>query len=191
MDYTFMQPPFDIKLFKDMTKKEAQKHFEWYIGDIPNRIEILKNVYETTGCRKEELDLSFESLYKLWNWYISNVEINEKSKEEIEREKSKLPEWVSMNIITQKISIGWMSIAMDIAIYFAECFMRKFSKIKWGFVSKPNSLSYVNKPVLTGFKMGVELDVTNILRNLTFKVANGEQDPEALMKLFKIWAENV
>lgn len=39
MNYTFMQPPFDIKLFKEMTEKDAQKHFEWYIDEIPNRIE--------------------------------------------------------------------------------------------------------------------------------------------------------
>ncbi|QAA33766.1 hypothetical protein C1I91_20220 [Clostridium manihotivorum] len=75
--------------------------------------------------------------------------------------------------------------------YFAECFVGEFSTIKWGFVSKPNSLAYVNKPVLLGFKTGVELDATNIVRNLTLKVASGEKDYQALLKLFRVWAESV
>lgn len=192
MEYIFLQPPFKIKPFKDMTKKDAQKHFEWYVGDIKNRIEILKNAYEVTGGgNKEELDLSVESLQKIWKWYISKVEIIEKTKEEMVSEKSKIPEWVSGHTVSHKISLGWMAIAMDVAIYFSECFVSKYSTIKWGFVSKPNSLAYVNKPVLSGFKTGVELDATNIVHNLTLKVANGEKDSEALIKLFKIWAENV
>lgn len=192
MEYMFMQPPFEIKSFKDMSKKDAQKHFDWYIGDIPNRIEMLKNAFEASGGgKKEELDFSDKSLIKLWNWYINSVEIIDKTKEEIENEKSKLPEWVSKNISSQKISIEWMSIAMDIAIYFAESFVNAYSNIKWGFVSKPNSLAYVNKPVLIGFKTGLELDATNIIRNLTIKVTHGEKDPEALSKLYKVWIESV
>lgn len=192
MEYMFMQPPFEIKPFKDMTKKDAQKHFEWYVGSIPDRIEILKDAFEVLGRgKREELDFSEESLVKLWNWYIVNVEISNKTKEEIENEKSKLPEWVSRNISSQKIGIGWMSIAMDIAIYFAELFVKYYSNIKWGFVSKPNNLAYVNKPVLIGFKAGLDLDTTNIVRNLTLKVANGEKDPESLSKLYKVWVESV
>lgn len=169
MDYIFMQPPFETKPFKDMKKKDAQEHFEWYVGDITNRIEILRNAFEVTGGgKKEELDFSAESLIKIWNWYITKVEI-----------------------YSQKISLGWMSIAMDVAIYFSECIMNKYNTIKWGYVSKPISLAYANKPVLTGFKTGIELDATNIIRNLTLKVANGEKDTEALIKLFEIWEENV
>jgi hypothetical protein len=192
MEYIFMQPPFEVKPFKEMTKKDAKKHFDWYVGNIPNRIEMLRNAYEVTdGGRKEDLDLSSESLVKVWNWYINKAEINEKSKEEIESVKNKVPEWIDRNIGSQKISLGWMSIAMDIAIYFSECFVREFATIKWGIVSKPNSLAYVNKPVLTGFKTGIELDATNIVKNLTLKVANGEKDSEALLKLYRVWIENV
>lgn len=192
MEYSLMQPPFEIKPFKEMTKKETQKHYEWYIGNISNRIEMLRNAFEVTnGGNKEDLDLTPDSLVKLWNWYITKVEIREKTKDEIDSEKSKLPEWISKNISNQKISIGWMSIAMDISIYFAECFINQFNTVKWGYVSKPNNLAYVNKPVLVGFKTSVELDATNVVRNLTLKVANGEKDPEALFKLYKIWAQYV
>ena len=188
----FMQPPFKIKPFKNMTKKDAQEHFEWYIGDIPNRIEMLRKAFEVSGGgKKEELDFSEKSLVKLWNWYIVNVEIHNKTKEEVENEKSKLLEWVSRNVSDQKISIGWMSIAMDIAIYFAVSFINAYSKIEWGFVSKPNRLAYVNKPVLRGFKTGVELDTTNIVRNLALKAVSGEKEPEALLRIYKVWAESV
>ena len=37
-----MSPPFEVKEFKDMSKKEAQQHFDWFINEIPNRIKQLK-----------------------------------------------------------------------------------------------------------------------------------------------------
>lgn len=35
-----MHPPFEIKSFEEMKKKEAQQHFEWYISEIPSRIQL-------------------------------------------------------------------------------------------------------------------------------------------------------
>lgn len=82
MEYLLMQPPFEMKPFKDMTKKEAQNHFDWYVREIPTRIELLKNAYSATGgIEKKDLDYSSESLIKLWQWYINNADIEEKSEE--------------------------------------------------------------------------------------------------------------
>lgn len=192
MEYAFMHPPFEIKPFKEMSKKEAQNHFNWYIDDIPNRIVLLKNAYEfTSGKSKEELDYSPSSLIGLWKWYLNKVEIEEKSEEAKKLEGSQYPEWVLSKISNRKISLGWMAVAMDIVIYFSESFIKKHNSIHWGFVSKPKSLVYINKPVLVGFKTSLDLDSINIIKNLTLKIVNGERDPEALLKLFEIWSANV
>jgi hypothetical protein len=149
MEYLLMQPPFEIKPFKDMTKKEAQSHFDWYVGEIPTRIELLINAYSaTSGMGKEDLDYSPESLIKLWHWYINNANIEEKPEEVKSFERAQYPEWIQKDLSNKKISIGWMSIAMDIAIYFSECFIKEYGTVRWGFVSKPKSLAYINKPVL-------------------------------------------
>jgi len=192
MEYLLMQPPFEMKPFKDMTKKEAQSHFDWYVGEIPNRVELLKNAYSaTSGIDKADLDYSSESLIKLWQWYINNADVEEKSEEAKNLEIEQYPEWIQKNLSNKKISIGWMSIAMDIAIYFAECFIKEYSNIVWSFVSKPKSLAYINKPVLVGFKNGLDLDSTNIVRVLTSKIVDGEKDSNALLKIYKTWSEKV
>lgn len=59
------------------------------------------------------------------------------------------------------------------------------------YLIESKSLAYVNKPVLIGFETGIELDATNIVRNLTLKVANGERDSKALSGLYKVWSENL
>jgi len=192
MEYLLMQPPFEMKPFKDMTKKEAQSHFDWYIREIPNRIAMLKNAYSITSkIDKEDIDYSSESLIKLWQWYINNVDVEEKSEEDKNLERERYHESIPKNLCNKKISIGWMSIAMDIAIYFSECFIKEHDTIRWSFVSKPKSLAYINKPILVGFKNGLDLDSTNIVRVLTSKIIDGEKDSNALFMIYKKWSENV
>jgi hypothetical protein len=192
MEYVLMVPPFEMKPFREMTKKEAQRHFDWYIGEIPGRIELLKNAYaETGGGRKEDLDGSPESLIKLWQWYIDNAEIEEKSEEAKRLERESSPEWMHKSLKDKKMSTLWLSVAMDMAMYFSECFIKEHDTISWGFVSKPKSLVHVNKPVLVGFRNGVVLEGTRILSVRTFKFIDGERNPNGLLKTYKVWSEDV
>jgi hypothetical protein len=36
-----MQPPFEVIPFSEMTKKQAQEHFDWFVNEIPLRIQLL------------------------------------------------------------------------------------------------------------------------------------------------------
>lgn len=189
MEYLFMQPPFKLKPFKDMSKKEAEAHFAWYVNEIPSRLDLLEKTFrEMSNEDKSILEYTPESLTKLWQWYINNFEIEEKSDELKKLEMGKYPEWVRINLSSQKISIGWMAVAMDIAIYFSEVFIKEHETIKWGIVSKPKSLPYINKPVLVGFKGGLDLDSTNLVRVLTSKLVDGDKDEDSLLKVYRTWS---
>ncbi len=174
MEYQFMQPPLEIKPFKEMSKKEAEAHFAWFIEEIPNRLNLLEKTYrKISGVDKIGLDYTTESLIKLWQWYINNVEIEEKTEGFKKIEMELYPEWIRINLSDKRINVGWMAVGMDIAIYFSELFIQQHTTIKWGIVSKPKSLAYINKPVLVGFKGGIELDSTNIVRVFTSKLIDG------------------
>ncbi|WP_110953622.1 hypothetical protein [Anaerosinus massiliensis] len=70
MLYPLMDPP-NFMSYDDMTRSEAKKHLEWYVNQIPERLELLRKAYEETGGgAKEELDYSVESLRRLWEWFI-------------------------------------------------------------------------------------------------------------------------
>lgn len=189
-----MIPPFEMKPFREMTKKEATLHFNWYLDEIPKRIELIRMAYlETSNRKKEDLDLSPQSLIKLWEWFLPLMEIITKSDKEITEELKKVPNWLNDEIIenNKELSSGTLSIAMDIAIYFAEVFIRNFEKLEWGLITKPKSLAYVNSPVVVGFSSNMELDPRNLIYILTLKAIDGHTNKEDLYNLFEIWKGDV
>lgn len=130
---------------------------------------------------------------KLWTWFISRINTVTKSDEEIAEEQMKVPKWFKDKVIEnkQKLSVGSLSLAMDITIYFGEVFTHNFDKLYWGFVTKPKSLAYVNSPVIMGFSTGIELDTRNLVYNLTLKVINGNTDKEELLNLYEVWKGDI
>lgn len=194
MDYPLMDPP-DYKPYDDMTRAEAKKHLEWYVNQIPERLELLRNAFEETGGgKKEKLDYSVESLRTIWEWFIPLVTIEPKTTVEIEKEANLLPRGATRNL--EKLSIGTLAIAMDIAIYYAEVFIRTCKEVKWG-LAKSRSKNYINynRPVLLGFMIGKyedELDPKRILHAKTLKVAfDGEKNSDALIEAYKSGKERV
>ncbi|UDB50579.1 hypothetical protein [Bacillus safensis] len=84
-----MEPPIIMESFETLSKKEAEILFDWFVNQIPLRIEVLKNV--TNG----EVDFNFtpESLINIYGWFLSQVEIYELSEEEIGRELEELRQY--------------------------------------------------------------------------------------------------
>lgn len=57
-EYPWEAPPFEMKAFDDMSKKEAKQFFDWYVSQIPERIKVLEEVtegYVTLDFTKESL----------------------------------------------------------------------------------------------------------------------------------------
>ncbi len=192
MEYSLMTPPFQVRNFDEMSEKDAKEHYEWYLSEISNRLNLLeKAVNVLKPYQQVKLDFSKDSLIDLWGWYIDNVQIVQKSEEEYQNEL------VSANPVTREfiqkdeIATGWLSIAMDISIYFAECLVKNNKVLNWGLVTKPKSLACVNKPVIVGFKNNMKLDATNIIFVQTRKILKGVRKRDALLQLYDNWASQV
>jgi len=153
----------------------------------------MKAYLETGGGKLEDLDMTPQSLVKLWTWFIPRINTVTKSDQEIAEELKKVPEWLKDKVIEnkRKLSVGSLSLAMDIAIYFGEVFTHNFDKLYWGFVTKPRSLAYVNRPVIMGFSTGIELDPRILLHNLTLNVIEGNTDREELFNLYEVWKGDI
>lgn len=190
-----MDPPFEVKPFGKMSAKEAKKHFEWYVSEVPNRINLLIDLFGATGGgEKKYLDLSPKSLIILWEWFLPNIKTTLKTKEEIDNELQNIPDWLKDEVRrnNKKLSVASTTLAMDIAIYFAETLIKHFEKnLKWGYITKPKSLEYVNSPVLVGFKSDMELNPRTVVYNLTLDAIDGNTSKEALYQLFKVWLEYI
>lgn len=194
MEYPMMEPPFPVQDFKEMTKKEAQQNFDWFISQIPNRINLLKTMVEYTKYKSSErLDLSEESLIDIWSWFIPHVKTVQRSSEEMKNLLKGVPDGLHSSIIENQsytLSKETKILVVDVAIYFAEVFTHSCPTIKWGFITKPKSFLHVNKPVLLGFKYD-ELDPVQIVYNLTSRVSDGNKEIKQLQRLFHIWKEKI
>ncbi|MCI1763448.1 hypothetical protein [Heyndrickxia oleronia] len=184
----------ELKPFEKMTKKEAENHFNWYLSEIPNRIALLRETFSKTGEGKiEDLDFTPKSLQKIWEWFLPNIEIISKSDDEINEEINEIPVQFKdiISIDRRKFSTGTLSIGMDIAIYFAEIFIKNYDNLTWGLITKPKSLVYVNRPVVVGFSSGVELDPRLLVYNLILNKMDGSAKKEDLYNLFEVWEEDI
>lgn len=190
MEYPLMHPPFEIKSFEEMKKKEAQQHFEWYISEIPSRIQLLKRAYHfTTNRSEEELDLSSESLIRLWEWFLHDiVEVVDRTEEEIQKDLYETPRWLHADVrkVNKKLYVTSLSVSMDIGIYLAETLRKNNDLLYWGFKSIPKSLFCVNTPVLMHSKIKWELfDPAHMINVLDSKLLEGNFDINSLYKLFE------
>jgi hypothetical protein len=182
MDYFPILPPFEFKSFDDMSKKEAQRYFDWFMETKSARLEQLKKLVDDTGYEGARLDYSGESLVYVWRWYLDNVELvdrpEEELREEVERETAGLTKIAISKggVMTElnqqqmydhfynekprrKISTPWRFIARDIGLYLGECLIKKHEDrgLYWGFVTKKTFEQF--KPAVLGLKSrGMDLN---------------------------------
>ncbi len=192
MDYELMVSPVDSKLpFKEFSKKQAKEYFQWHMGQIGHRIDVLAQYLKRDGCRMI-FDDSPESLIPLWEWYEDHIVEERKTEEEYQREIQSYPKWMEEYISDTKISVlKTLKFGADIAIYFAEV-VRKNSggKISWGYYTRPKNADSVNRPVLLGFKAGMDMDPQRIMYNCTLESAE-EREGTRLFQAYRVWQQYI
>ncbi|MGL6031819.1 MAG: hypothetical protein ACRC0Q_06550 [Kurthia gibsonii] len=153
MDYPSMTPPFNIKPFEEMNKKEAKQYFEWYVSQIPERMVFLKQVSNGQIL----LDYSKESLIPLFTWFLTTVTIDQLSEEEIEAKLEDLLQYPDFafedakeRLLANPVELKKedYALAMDIAIYYGETLIKNYPQVHWTYLTKPKSHIYLNEPIL-------------------------------------------
>ena len=190
MEYEYMISPVKNYDFFEFTKEEAKIYFNWYMKEKGHRIEMLEEYVHNAGV-DIDFDYSPESLIPLWRWYETIIVSEKKTEEEIEKEKKKLPEWVHDQISYEKISMNTLKFGMDIAIYFAEVIIRNSDgKVHWGYVTKPKNYINVNRPVVSGFKAGKDLNPSRTVHVLTLK-SEEEKNEKRLYNSYYVWQQYI
>lgn len=169
MKYEIMELPFKFHQFDELSKKQADIFYKWYVGQISHRIDVLKK-YVHSEEKEIAFDFSPESLIPLWEWFEQKIVIEKKTEEELKNEYDRYPDWMYDEISKTKISMETLDIGMDIAIYFAEVIRKQYpEKIYWGYFTKPKNQMYVNQPVLLGFRADIPLCPTQIVKVCIWK----------------------
>ncbi|MDE7431316.1 MAG: hypothetical protein K2N34_05305 [Lachnospiraceae bacterium] len=169
MKYEVMVLPFKFNRFDELSKKQADNFFKWYVGQISHRIDVLKKYVDKEG-KEITFDFSPESLIPLWEWFEQKIVVEKKTEEELKNEYKRYPDWMYDEISKTKVSMETLDIGMDIAIYFAEVIRKQYpEKIYWGYFTRPKNQMYVNQPVLLGFRADIPLCPSQVIKVCTLK----------------------
>lgn len=174
-----------------MNKEDTAQYFTWFSE------QILHHVRNLGMCRIT--DFSTESLIPVWERYLDTIETTEREeKKKLERlrlkKRAKKP---MLKIYVGEIEMyeGLFTKALDISTYFAETFRRHHESegIRWGYLTEPKTLPYVNRPVLQGFKDPANpvMDQVGLFSDLAVRVAKGDRNKDALVELYNKWDKNV
>lgn len=183
-----MNPPFEFNGFGEMSKQQAKEHFDWYVNEIPKRIELLKKFINESEIGIEiKFDFTPQSLECIWWWYIEHVEVYNKTMKESECELEKFNLLMKKTVKENEIPVKWLAVAIDISIYFAECMLKNNDNLKWDVVYSPKSFMWVNRLVIVGFKQDLQMNPENLIYVQTRKILRGQRKKDALIELFYNW----
>lgn len=101
--------------------------------------------------------------------------------------RNTLPSWIFEHVDDWELSANTLMLATDVSLYFAEVFIKKYPKLKWGFKTQPHNYVYLNKPVVTGFTRG-EMHPPTIIVNLCRWHVEGQHNKN-LYALYEFWTK--
>lgn len=187
-EYPIITPPFKIGLFENMTKEEAQKHFEWFVNQSPLRCELLRKAMEATSKYGDKLDYSRDSLIVLWTWAMPYMKATPWSDEKRLQFYKQAPPWLkTMNISLNDLSAETMGLCVDIGFYFAEIFIRNYPHIKWVIGRKRDKL--YNRPYVYGFKW--PLVPHDVVTGCAWNVIHETKNKRILLDTFQAWEKDL
>jgi hypothetical protein len=188
MAYNLIQPPFTLEFFK-MSKPELKEYFDWFIASIPERIaELEKAVTEMPGYRTWKADYTPESLNKLGEWFVTQVEVRPRTAEEkLEELKSMKFPFVG-DIPNEQLNERTISLVIDIAMYLAKTFQAKYGHIEWHQRLENKKFIDYGQPLLKGFGP-VSLNPVGVMLTLAITIAHRETSGQGLREVYDIWSK--
>lgn len=187
MIYDFVNPPFSLN-FKDMTKVELKNYYDWFLENIPIRVQKLESLVNLSyGFENWRANYEPSSLSLLGKWFSQEIEVRERTINEYKQlqDISRYPVDVNSFIPTDKT----YSIAFDIGMYFGEVYVKNHSKLSWGlFTTNKKSIDY-GQPVIKGFGK-VTFNPIYMLIVQTMNLI-GKKDEQCLIELYNIWEEYI
>ncbi len=186
-----METPFALTPFGDMSKKQADQYYQWFLTEKEHRIQQLEQ-YVKQSTNNISLDKEPDSLIDLWEWFEGNIEWENKTEQELHNELDGQPNWMRPHILaeTRKMTVLTLALGMDISIYFGETLIYNNPSIYWGYKTSPKKLDGVNRPILLGFKGEVCVYPYTLIQ-VCIRKSTEHKNKNQLYDLYNTWCNNV
>ncbi|MCK5125752.1 MAG: hypothetical protein KAR42_05810 [candidate division Zixibacteria bacterium] len=191
-NYSIIQPPFTLK-FSTMTKQEVKDYCQWYMDQIPIRLEILFNtIHASRGFEEWKPDYTPDSLNMLGEWFASQVETREETQDEIRKMYEDSPDWFkSVEIETWQLTNRTFSLAFDIGMYVSQVFLKNHEKLKWKFITSGSKrYAEYGQPVIYPFGKR-DFNPTGMMYTQAYGLADETYNGGTLRKTYDIWCKMI
>jgi hypothetical protein len=194
MYYSLLVPPTS-RPRRELTRKEAREYFEWFVDQIPRRIEILERAVKTSVDNQFEswsANKTPASLDVLGPWFARHVEkepVSEEFKEdwslELEKIEAKyrpifdVPQWTLTN--------RTYSLIHDVGMYLGEVFREHSPILEWQLDTKYKRSVDYQEPVLAAPGMDYGINPVRLVHVIALGFTDGTKPPSALHKVFDTW----
>ncbi len=188
--YQVIAPPFTLR-FREMSKKELEAYYNWFLAAIPDRVRILAAaVRETPGFEGWEPDLTPESLGPLGRWLASRVRTRPRTAEEKDRIYAQSPPLLrQVPVPDLELTMETYSLAIDVGMYFSQVLLNNIPSLRWSHSIKGrrDAVDY-GQPVLEGFGK-VACNPVRLMVVSASGLADGTYSAGGLRDLYDIWEQ--
>lgn len=188
MTYATIQPPFTLK-FREMSREELKDYHRWFLGVLSDRVEELEHaVRETQGFELWRTDLTPTSLNMLGEWFVGQVQIRQRTSEEVEEiaERSDY----RIDIPRQELTNHAFSLAIDVGMYVSQVFLANHPTLRWEQPFGGKKFIDYGQPVLSGFGT-MFFNPVRMMVTLAYGLADGTKRGMALREIYDIWSKKV
>jgi hypothetical protein len=183
LSYEILRPPFTLD-FRNMSKDELRRYRDWFLATIPERVRQLERVVRgSPGFESWDADSSLGSLDALGEWYLAQVDRRPHTKDELERLRRQLPDWIDLPL--DELTNRTFSLAFDVAAYFTQVLLHNIPDLRWEQNRRAKMSADYGQPVLVGAGP-VPLNAVRIMITLAYG-AKGHTG-QRLGELYRIWA---
>lgn len=183
--YSIIQPPFTLK-FDEMSKADLKAYYKWFMEAIPRRTaELADAIREKEGFQKWRPDNSPSSLEMLGKWFSGEVEVRERTAEEIPKLAG--PSGLEIELPGPELTNRTFSLAMDIGMYLSQVFLKNHPSLKWNQPFGSRRFVDYGQPVLIEFTSAPFNPVAIVVRH-AYGLAN-RTNKRSLRDVYDIWSK--
>ncbi|HBO34961.1 MAG TPA: hypothetical protein DD636_09585 [Anaerolineaceae bacterium] len=175
------------------SSQDAKKWFEYYISKIPERLQVLhEHINATPGYETWKLGFESSTVNAIEQWFIEHVEMRDKTKEEIERDRDRIPDKLknAVPVETTTLSNKTYSLIVDLSMYYGEYLRHEDPRLKWVLRKKGKREFFYQNPVIVGTGL-LALDPRHIMTVIAFKISDNEYKAGGLIELKDRWIRNL
>jgi hypothetical protein len=177
-----------VRKLRDLSEREAQRHLDKYVRDMPLRLRALQEraCAECPRIRAEQLDRTAESLVPTWEFLVQHVE------RKLPSEFPPPDPWWLPEEPGEGVDPDLAEWADRIGLYVAACFKASFPDrgIRWKAAARDAAdPRLANQPVLSGFAR--DFCPRLLVFELALRVPQGIHAGRTLCDAYDMWSDDV